>query len=213
MVKFTDAQRQDRRQQIVSAARTCFSRNGFHSTTTIDIVRAAGVAQGTFYLYFPTKDDLIVALADDRRDGEALINSMAEAEGGPVEGLKLMLELHTRSLGDPALRDERRVAVQGWAEALRNEVVHRQLTENSKAVIGEIAHLIELGRQNGQFKSDVNPEGVARMLVALFRGFTLQAVWDETYDPSIVEHTVSDMLRGALLTTPAADPTHTSVAR
>ena len=66
MAKFTEAQKEGRRQEILAAARRCFARNGFHSATITDIVRESGVSQGTFYLYFQTKDDVIAALADDR---------------------------------------------------------------------------------------------------------------------------------------------------
>jgi len=183
----------------LDAARSCFSRNGFHNTTTADIAKAAGVAQGTFYLYFPTKDDVIVALADDRRDGEAQINSIANAEEDAVAGLGSLLDLHSRTLSDPKRREERRVAIQGWAEALRNEVIRRRLLQNSSLVVEEVARLIERGIDAGQFRADADPRGVARALVALFRGLTLQAAWDDTYGPELLGTAVGDMLRGALL--------------
>src|SRR5579864_5241511 len=109
MPKITEARRDARRQQILAAALRCFSRDGFHATTTADIVRESGVSQGTLYLYFETKDEIITALADDRRQGEALINAMAEGEPDPVQGLGLLLELYGRSLTDHRRLDERRV--------------------------------------------------------------------------------------------------------
>jgi AcrR family transcriptional regulator len=48
-----------RRDQIFSAARDCFGRQGLRGTTVADIARAAGVAKGTVYLYFRSKDDLL----------------------------------------------------------------------------------------------------------------------------------------------------------
>src|SRR5271155_5766139 len=101
MARFTNAQKETRRQQILDAALRCFSRDGFHNTTTADIVRESGVSQGTLYLYFATKDDVIIALADDRHQGEALLNALVHGEPDPVDGLWLLFELHGRSLGDP----------------------------------------------------------------------------------------------------------------
>jgi AcrR family transcriptional regulator len=198
MVRLTDAQKQGRRQQFLNAALRCFSRNGFHNTTMADIAREAGAAPGTFYLYFSTKDDVIAALADDRRQGEALINAIAGAEIDPIVGLTLMFELHGQSLSDPRRNDERRVAVQGWAEALRSDAIRKQLAAYTSRVTEEIAHLIERGQRTGQFKADANPGGVARSIVALFRGLTLQTAWDEAYDPVQIGNSVADMLRGAL---------------
>src|SRR6202034_646995 len=101
MPKITDAQKETRRQQILDAALRCFSRDGFHATTTADIVRESGVSQGTLYLYFATKDDIVVALADDRHQGEAFLNALAESEADPIRGLLALIELHGEGLIDP----------------------------------------------------------------------------------------------------------------
>ena len=53
-----------RRQQILDAARTCFLRNGFHQTSMQDVIREAGLSVGAVYRYFPSKNDLITALAE-----------------------------------------------------------------------------------------------------------------------------------------------------
>jgi AcrR family transcriptional regulator len=199
MARFTDAQKQDRRRQILDAALRRFSRYGFHNTSTADIAQDVGVAHGTIFLYFRTKDDLITALADDRREGETLINAIAEAEADPVAGLTLLLDLHARSLTDPQRADERRIAIQGWAEALCSETIKQRLVETGSLVTEEIARLIERGRRSGQFKADADPEGLARTLVALFRGLALQATWDDAYDAARIEASVVAMLRGALM--------------
>ena len=52
-----------RRQQILAAARSVFDAKGYESATISDIVAKAGVAQGTFYLYFDSKKGLVVELA------------------------------------------------------------------------------------------------------------------------------------------------------
>src|SRR5580698_3875490 len=199
MVRFTDEQKEGRRQQILAAALRCFARNGFHNTTITDIVRESGVSQGTFYLYFETKDDVIAALADDRGQGDALINAIAGAEADPVVGLTILFDLHGRTLADAQRADERRVAIQGWAEALRNDAIRQRLVANTLRVQQEIARLIERGQRTGQFRADAEPQGVARALMALFRGLTLMAAWDGSFDPALTARAIEDMVRGALL--------------
>jgi AcrR family transcriptional regulator len=54
----------DRRAQLLIAARTVFAKKGYDSATVSEIVGKAGVAQGTFYLYFPGKDALAGAFAE-----------------------------------------------------------------------------------------------------------------------------------------------------
>ena len=51
-----------RREQILKAARKVLDEKGYENTTVSDIVKEADVAQGTFYLYFPSKKDVIIEL-------------------------------------------------------------------------------------------------------------------------------------------------------
>jgi AcrR family transcriptional regulator len=198
MAKFTDAQKEDRRREILAAGQRCFARNGFHATTISDVVRESGVSQGTFYLYFHTKDDVIAALADDRSHSDALINAIADAETDPVIGMTVLFDLHGGRLSEPQLADERRVSIQGWAEALRNDHIRERLLANTAAVQDEIARLVERGQRAGRFRADAEPQGFARALVALFRGLTLLAAWEDGFDPDLTAKTIEDMVRGAL---------------
>ncbi len=210
MPKITAMQRETRRQQILAAALKCFSREGFHNTTTADIVRESGVSQGTLYLYFATKDDIIVALADDRDQGEAFLSAMAQSEQDPIEGLALLLELHGESLDSPSRTDARRVGIQGWAEALRNPTVHASVTEGASLVRKEIVRLIARGQRTGQIRREIAPEAVARMLIALFRGLTLEVSLGEDIGLASVGPLIADMIRGTLLTG-AARITHPKI--
>jgi AcrR family transcriptional regulator len=207
MPKITDAQRETRRQQILQAALRCFSRDGFHNTTTADIVRESGVSQGTLYLYFTTKEEIIVALADDRHQGEAFLNAMARSEQDPIEGLSLLLELHGESLDDPRRSDLRRVGIQSWAEALRNPTIHASIVEGASLVSREIIRLIERGQRTGQIKPGVAPGAVARTLIALFRGLMLEATLDGNVDLPAIGPLIEEMIRGALFTD-AANAAH-----
>jgi AcrR family transcriptional regulator len=200
MPKITETQRETRRQQILDAALRCFSRDGFHATTTADIVRESGISQGALYLYFATKDDIILALADDRHQGEALINALAESEQDPIEGLNLLLELYGRSLSDPQRIDGRRVGIQGWAEALRSPAIRDNITGNLAAIRAEIARIVGRGQQAGLIRAEVAPDALARILIASFQGLILQVGWGEDIDLPSIGRVLHGMLRGALFT-------------
>src|SRR3954467_645211 len=58
------AKRLDRRTQLLTAARAVFAKKGYDESTVSEIVTRAGVAQGTFYLYFPGKESLAGAFAE-----------------------------------------------------------------------------------------------------------------------------------------------------
>ena len=199
MPKITEAQRETRRQQILDAALTCFSRDGFHNTTTADIVRASGVSQGTLYLYFATKDDIIVALADDRHQNEAFLSSLAQREQDPVRGLLALIELHGKGLNDMGRLDARRVGVQGWAEALRNPRIHDSVVDGLTGVHEAIRRLIERGRHTGQIRAEVDADALSRTLIAVFQGLVLQVAWGTEVDLAACGTVIRDMI-GALLT-------------
>jgi len=81
-----------RRAGLVSAAARVFAERGVNDTSVSDIVRMAGVAQGTFYLYFESKDDVILAVAEDV--AEQMMTGFAQAvqaPGTPVERLRALV--------------------------------------------------------------------------------------------------------------------------
>ena len=200
MPKISQAQRDTRRQQILDAALKCFSRDGFHNTTTADIVRESGVSQGTLYLYFATKDDMIAALADDRHQTETFVSALALKEQDPIKGLLALIELHGSSLIDPGRLDGRRVGVQGWAEALRNPEIHRSVVEDGVTKVREaIVRLVERGQRTGQIRPEIDPDAVARTLIATFQGLVLQIAWGEAVHLHGCGQIIHDMI-GALLT-------------
>jgi len=198
MPKITDAKRESRRLQILDAALRCFSRDGFHNTTTADIVRESGVSQGTLYLYFKTKDDIIVALADDRHQGDAYINALAQSEQDPLQGLALLIQIYGHSLNDPRRTDMRRVGVQGWGEALRNPAVRASSVAGMTTVREAIIDLIKRGQKAGEFRADVNPEAAARVLIATFQGLTLQTTLGERLDLESIGTLLGNMIRQTL---------------
>jgi AcrR family transcriptional regulator len=203
MPKISDAKRETRRQQILDAALRCFSRDGFHNTTTADIVRESGVSQGALYLYFATKEDIILALADDRHQNEAIINALAQREQDPVQGLLSLIELYADGLADQTRLDARRVGIQGWAEALRSPRIHESVIEGLNTVRAAIVRLIERGQHTGQIRPEIDAEALSRVLIALFQGLVLQVVWGEKLDRDICGRLVHGLIRDALLT-PAA---------
>ncbi len=68
------------RQKVLDAAEEVFGRDGFHRASVVDITRTAGVGQGTFYLYFPSKEALFVELV--RQMGHEMRRRLAESTAG-----------------------------------------------------------------------------------------------------------------------------------
>ena len=63
MPRVSEAHLAARRQQILDAARVCFTRNGFHATSMQDVIAEAGLSVGAVYRYFRSKEELVAAIA------------------------------------------------------------------------------------------------------------------------------------------------------
>ena len=61
-------QRGERRSAILEAAIDTFAERGFHHARVSDVARKAGVADGTIYLYFKSKDDLLISLFEEKME-------------------------------------------------------------------------------------------------------------------------------------------------
>jgi TetR/AcrR family transcriptional regulator, repressor for uid operon len=167
-----------RRGQVLQAAETCFARQGFHQTTIQDVIRESGLSAGCIYSYFASKEDLIQAIGEDRhtRDG-ALLTFTPETD--PRESLRAIAAAFLGDLQKEQGLRTRRVALQLWAEALRDNVVRDQVTSGIRKPIAIIAKLLRHGQRQGVIDDGINPQTVARTMVAMFQGIVLQRLWGE----------------------------------
>src|SRR2546423_14911807 len=94
-VQARDTKANDKRARILDAAIKVFAERGFHSATVAEIARAAGVADGTIYLYFKGKDDLLLRLFDEKMTGlVAEMKTAVAQERSAAEKLKRFIQLH-----------------------------------------------------------------------------------------------------------------------
>lgn len=160
----------DKRDRILSAAVRVFAKNGFFATRVSDVAKAAGVADGTIYLYFRSKEEVLVSLFEDRverllafMDGE-----LPKLPSAP-ERLRAVIDMQ---LG--LLEDER-----DMAEVIT--VIIRQSTRLLKefaapkfiAYLDAIAHIVADGQAAGDFRADVSPHIAARGIFGALDGITL----------------------------------------
>ena len=203
MPKISELRRESRRQEILDAALACFSEDGFHQTGIADIVNRSGMSHGAVYGYFRSKDDIIEALADDRHQNEAILNSVVQSAKNPVEALRALFRAYAHALVDPAGFQRRRVGVNGWAEALRNPRVHARVLEGINIPRALIAGLVAQAQRTEYLSNRLSADAVARCFIALFQGFVLQVAWGEDIDVDSCIAAVDHMLLGLAPARPA----------
>src|SRR6266403_4963773 len=91
-----DRQKQDRERRIIAAARRLFEGSGYAGTAMEDVAARAGLAVGTLYNYFSSKDDLLLAIM--RRESDEVIaigdRILADPPSDPVEAIAALAELY-----------------------------------------------------------------------------------------------------------------------
>src|SRR5215210_203419 len=151
----------DKREAILRAAIRVFAHNGYFNSKVADIAREAGVADGTVYLYFKSKEEILHSIFD-RNMAEAIAAGNKQLEGisDPREKLRSIALLHLERLGA-----DRDLAVVFQVE-LRGST--KLMEEFSAAGFAEYLNLIrstlEEGQQAGVFRAELNAKVVAKIL-------------------------------------------------
>lgn len=151
----------DKREAILRAAITVFAHNGYFNSKVADIASEAGVADGTVYLYFKSKEEILHSVFD-RGVEEALAEAKRKIESisDPREKLRQIAYLHLERLGA-----DRDLAVVFQVE-LRGST--KFMEEFSAAGFAEYLSLIrstfEEGQQAGLFRPDLNAKVVSKIL-------------------------------------------------
>jgi TetR/AcrR family fatty acid metabolism transcriptional regulator len=150
----------DKREAILRAAIKVFAGKGFFNSKVADIAGEAGIADGTVYLYFKSKDEILRSIFD-RAMEEFIADGRKElaAITDPAERLRKIAQLHLEKLGA-----DRNLAVVFQVE-LRGSTKFMQ--EFSAAGFGEyldiIRSTVESGQSSGDFRSDVKAVVAAKI--------------------------------------------------
>ena len=113
--KVTEEHLEARRQQILEAAFSCFSRQGFHQTRMADICREAQLSPGTVYRYFRSKEEIIeVSCQECQQRQDALVEAAKDGKN-TLEVLDQLIDYGFGMLEDPTVQTNTRVNVQLWA--------------------------------------------------------------------------------------------------
>ena len=110
MPKLKPEEVENRRQEIIEAARRCFLRSGFHQTTTDEICHEAAITPGGLYHYFDSKEEIISAVIEDAaRSAVKLLTSMTESAGDARSAFREVASFFSQIMQDPNIDSEPRL--------------------------------------------------------------------------------------------------------
>jgi TetR/AcrR family fatty acid metabolism transcriptional regulator len=153
-------ERGDKREAILRAAIDVFAARGFFNAQVADVARSAGVAAGTVYLYFRSKDDLLVSIFERTmraaiEEGRACVAPLSD----PIEQLRAVARVHLGRMG----RD-RSLAIVFQVELRQStKFMERFSATLLREYLGIIRGIIVSGQQTGAFRRDLNATLAAKL--------------------------------------------------
>jgi TetR/AcrR family fatty acid metabolism transcriptional regulator len=151
----------DKPQQIIEAAVRVFARKGYFSSRVSDIAREAGIAAGTIYLYFDTKEAVLITLFRDKMAGVvAALRKAITDEPDAVAKVRRLVHLHFHMLEqNPELAEVVQVELRQGQKFFRGPA-----SQEIAGYFALIASLLEEGVAAGRFRSDLPVKVATKML-------------------------------------------------
>ncbi|MFC6084466.1 TetR/AcrR family transcriptional regulator [Sphaerisporangium aureirubrum] len=172
-------QADQRRAELLDAARRVVLERGISSTRVADIAKATNVSGGLIHYHFATKDELITAMLRSTIDGEVVrLGEIVRGTGPAVERLDRVLRYYI-----PRTRADQSwiLWIDAFAAGLREAVLQEIMLELESAWIGAVHQVIEAGVESGEFTCD-DPLGAAERLDGMLDGLIIRY----TLHPSVL---------------------------
>lgn len=166
--------------QIIDAAVEVIAENGFHASQVSKIAKKAGVADGTIYLYFQNKEDILVSLFQEKM-GQFIEKTEQEItyKQNAEEKLLALITMHFRQLAE----DHHLAIVTQLELRQSNKQLRLKINEVLKRYLIVIDEIIQAGINEGSFGSDLNLILVRQMIFGtLDETVTNWVMKDEKYD-------------------------------
>ena len=150
----------DKRVAILDAATAVFAKRGFFNAQVADVARAAGIAAGTVYLYFRSKDEILTSIFD-RTMKEAIDEGRDALKDvrDPVERLRQIARLHLTRLGS-----DRNLAIVFQIELRQTTKFMERFSKTGlRDYLAVIQQTIEEGQARGVFRKSLNARTASKV--------------------------------------------------
>lgn len=152
----------DKYHRILEAAVKVFAEQGFYQSTISQVAKEAGVADGTIYLYFKNKDDILVQFFTYKT--KLVFDRFREEVNKADNCFDKLRNLVSRHLEE--FQNDRNMAVLYQAETHQNSrLVEEQIKEMSKLYLDIVSEIVERGQEEGMIRKDVYVGLVKRFIL------------------------------------------------
>lgn len=162
------------RRRILDAALVCLERNDYRGVTTRELLAEAGLSTGTFYNYFPSKEDLYETLAEEALGADVARITGASAHGVPI-GRGLLTFLQEYLLANPGTA----IAVSSLRSRMHaGPEAAGAVTRLNRFVVEAITPLVRESADEGFLRPDLDPEALVELVDLLWDGMGRRAGQD-----------------------------------
>src|SRR4051812_47259058 len=153
----------DKRERILDAAELIFARHGFYAARVSEIAKEAGVADGTIYLYFKSKDDLLISWFELRMTQVNEQLREAIANKSPVDSLRAFIRSYLQLVHDEPVAAEVLTIELRQSSKFMKEYDNPQFADFLRMLGGIIA----AGQEQGVFDGAIPSHVAARMVFGI----------------------------------------------
>jgi TetR/AcrR family transcriptional regulator, fatty acid metabolism regulator protein len=151
----------NKHERILKAAISVFARNGFFNSRISEIAREADVADGTIYLYFKNKDDILISIFEESL-AEILkkLEASLEEYDEPLEKLHAFVVFHLeQTMTNPALAEVLQVELRQSTKFMKE---YQKVT--FAKYLDVIQAIVTQGQTSGEIRKDVHPGVIKRLI-------------------------------------------------
>jgi TetR/AcrR family fatty acid metabolism transcriptional regulator len=185
----------------LEAALRVFAERGFYNAKVSEVAKAAGVADGTIYLYFKNKDDLLIQLFEDRMDFliQRLNEELGRSGGTVVARIRRLILLHLQIASiAPDLAEFITVELRQSSRFVK-EYDNPKFSEYLRV----LRDLVEEGQRDGSIRADLDARLIVRTMFGALDEMLLTATLlsrGREVDYDAMADAVSNMLLGGIAT-------------
>jgi TetR/AcrR family transcriptional regulator, repressor for uid operon len=171
-------------QRVLEAAKKCFVRSGFRGASMHDICREADMSPGALYRYFPSKEAIIEAIAENNRREDMAF--LAQMGSGPtvIDGFMTAVMAHIRHVHATGMGP---LFTEIKAESMRNETVRRCCYESEAQVIAAFGSFIETATKQGLLNPIADIKTLIPVMMAVGEGLIFSDLPEQGVDADKLE--------------------------
>lgn len=195
MPRITDENRKKKIDNIIQNALVLFSRKGYSETTIDDIVEAARMSKGSIYSYFKSKEEIFLAIAEDRFNKRHYLIKAFEEDMPSRDKVKKYIEWVLFGLFEEENLLNARFTFEFWTVASRSKSISDTARKRYNMFYEDLSLILKEGIERGEFKDDTDIDSMCYIILSSTDGIGyITSVMGIPLTEEVIKHHISMIL-------------------